>query len=413
MGRTYQGYTSTTFEDKKAGKHYAKLIIDLGNGKTETRSRQATGKRHAETLRAELVREYLLERDSRTVEGMTMRVLIEKFKAAEVTPAVYLGERKVGGYKHPKKVESYLTILETYWGDKIVRSITPQDVMEFKRYLIALPKERGGGERSVHNVNGINRHLRIVLNYARRNQWIDRNPCSDVKGFIDASNEMPRKRAEDDGEVERLIAQCIPPRDHLRPWIVIAIETALRPGEISKLTRGDIDFERKVIVARATNTKTNRRREVPMTEILEAELRLWFQTIDRDREWSQRVPNVPTANIFGGYKSNKTAFATACRDANIQNLQRKDLRKWGVTRLATALRAAGIPDIHGMAITGHTVLKTYTDYVITDQTVVDTARLALDALREAKAKAKEEKEKAKKKSKGKGKKSAPKSDQKA
>jgi hypothetical protein len=84
--------------------------------------------------------------------------------------------------------------------------------------------------------------------------------------------------------------------------------------------------------------------------------------------------------------TNKKAFKTACRDAKIENLQRKDLRKWGTTRLVAALRGYGIPELHGMAITGHTKISTFQWYLNTDRDTVTAAAAALDARRKKKEK---------------------------
>src|SRR5262249_47597536 len=149
---------------------------------------------------------------------------------------------------------------------------------------------------------------------------------------INPGDEVPRRRPEKRGEFEKLLRQCVGPRAHLRPWILCAIETSMRPGEITRLTRGDILFDEGVIRVTASNSKTNRERYVPLTAPLAAELRSWFNAVAEDPVLSEKFPDGPESRIFGEAKTNRKAFATACRLAGIRNLQRKDLRKWATTR---------------------------------------------------------------------------------
>ena len=303
---------------------------------------------------------------------------------------VYLGERKVAGYKHKDRLENRIDRLVEYFGPVLLADLTVPKIEDYKLHLIKMPTKRKDAEgnpkqRSPYYVNHQLRTLRLLLNFAKRRHWIQENPFNLAgEPLINPGDELPRHRPENPGELDRLIEKCAGPRVHVRPWIVTAIETALRPGEIDRLTRADVLFDQGVIVARATTTKTNRRREVPLTRLLAAELRAWLRFVAEDEEWSERVPDRPDALIFGGVKSNKKAFSTACRNAGIENLQRKDLRKWGTTRLVAALRRHNIPELHGMTITGHTRISTYRWYLNTDRETVTAAGAALDAERNQK-----------------------------
>jgi integrase len=73
----------------------------------------------------------------------------------------------------------------------------------------------------------------------------------------------------------------------------------MRPGEITRLMRGDILFNEGLIRVTASNSKTNRERYVPLTAPLAAELRRWLNFIAEDPVWLEAVPDKLEARIFG------------------------------------------------------------------------------------------------------------------
>ena len=386
MPRQSKGYSKTVVKMK--GKWYGRLRITRAPG-GQYYTRQARNKTHARQLVDDLEERYIAGgSEALNAENMTFADLVERFKEKRLIDPVYLGERKVAGYKHKEKLEGRLARLVEYFGDTLLTNITVGKIEDYKLYLITTPTRRKDANgnpkpRSPYDVNHQLRALRMALNFAKRNHWIRENPFNLAgQPLINPGDELPRHRPEREGELDALLQQCVGPRAHLRPWIVCAIETAMRPGEIDRLTRADVLFDQGVIIARATTTKTNRRREVPLTRLLAAELQNWFNFVAADEAWSERVPDAPDAPIFGGIKSNKRAFKTACRLAGVADLQRKDLRKWGTTRLVAALRKAGIPELHGMTITGHTKIATYQWYLNTDRQTVTAAGEALDAQRD-------------------------------
>lgn len=376
MPRKSKGYSKTAL--KKKGHYYGRLRITKPPG-GEYWTRQAKNKTHARQLTDELEAKYIDGGiEALNAEDMTFADLVARFKQKRLIDPIYLGERKVAGYKHKDRLDSRINRLAEYFGAVLLSDLTLPKIEDYKLHLIKTPT-RYKKPRSPYDVNHQLRTLRLLLNFAKRNRWIRESPFNLADGaLINPGDELPRRRMEEPGELERLLEECVGPRAHLRPWIVCAVETSMRVGEIDRLTRADVQ---KVIIARASTTKTNRAREVPLTSLLAAELHAWLEFVAEDPEWSKRVSDRPDALIFGGIKSNKKAFQTACREAQITNLQRKDLRKWGTTRLVAALRKAGIPELHGMVITGHTRISTYQWYLNTDRATVTAAADALDAQR--------------------------------
>jgi len=202
---------------------------------------------------------------------MTFADLVARFKEKRLIDPVFIGERKVAGYKHKDKLESRIDRLAEYFGEQLLSQITLAQIEDYKLYLIKTPT-RFEKQRSVYDVNHQLRTLRLLLNFAKKSRWLKESPM--------------------------------------------------------------------------------------------------------------RVPDEPSARIFGPAASNRKAFATACRKAGIKNLQRKDLRKWATTRYVAGARRAGIPENQVMTMTGHTKFETFRWYLLTDRETVRSLGEALDTNRE-------------------------------
>lgn len=384
MPRRSKGYSKTAY--KKKGKWYGRLRLSIGPaGRPKEYMRQARNKTHARQLADELEEKYVAGgTEALDAENMTFADLVARFKEKRLIEPVYIGERKVAGYKHKGKLEGRIDRLAEYFGAQLLSQITLAQIEDYKVHLIKTPT-RFEKQRSVYDVNHQLRTLRLLLNFAKKSRWLKENPMDfATEPLINPGDEIPRSRPEKRGEFEKLLRQCVGPRVHLRPWILCAIETSMRPGEITRLTREDILFDEGVIRVTASNSKTNRERYVPLTAPLAAELRGWLNFIAEDPVWSEAVPDEPGARIFGPAASNRKAFSTACRLAGIKDLQRKDLRKWATTRYVAGARRAGIPENQVMTVTGHTKFETFRWYLLTDKETVRSLGDALDAERESK-----------------------------
>lgn len=150
-------------------------------------------------------------------------------------------------------------------------------------------------------------------------------------------------------EERRLLEVCKGRRSHLKPLITTATDTAMRRGELFKLQWRDVNFEKNLITVQATNSKTEKERVIGMTPRVRVELnRLW--------ELSPKKLNI---SVFGITDTIKTAWKSACKEAEIDGLRFHDLRHTATTRLIRA----GVPHTEVMKITGHTQIKTFLRYL--------------------------------------------------
>lgn len=368
---------------------YARIRWEDHTGRIRTQEKRATSRTAAKALRDQMAARFEAEGPPKAnADRLTFADLARQYIEERCVPAVYAGERKIAGQKHPEKLRNHVERLVSYFGPRRLLELQQdwEAVQTYKMHLLATPTQHGR-PRSIHDVNNQLRILRAVLNFGRRKGWIHTSPFLIGEPLINPGDELPRAREERPGEIEALLAVCTGRRAHLRPWIVVAHQTAARPGEVSRIERRDLLWDEGLIRLRASTTKTNRERFVPMTESLRTELRAWLEFVASDPGWSREVPDEPTARIFGKGASNKTAFFAACREAGIANLQRKDLRKFSTTRLVAALEAAGIHHIHGMAITGHTQEKTFRTYIVTGKAMAQEVAAALEAWQQRKQEA--------------------------
>ena len=114
--------------------------------------------------------------------------------------------------------------------------------------------------------------------------------------------------------------------DHLRPILIVALNTGMRKSEILNLKWEDIDFRQKMIYI--LNTKNNEKREIPMNQVV-------FDTLPKIRK------HPDSSYIFYNrdgkpYGDIKKAFSSARKRAGIKNFRFHDLRHTFTSHLVMA-----------------------------------------------------------------------------
>jgi integrase len=305
-------------------------------------------------------------------DRMTLSELADKYKEAKVFPAVIRDGHKVAGLKSHKPVLTYIKIAKEHFGKKPIRSIKPRDIEHFRNVRLNTPveievsvpvrrlneqtkrmkkvllKEKRVTPRKLASVNRELATLRRMLNYAVNEGWLLHNPFDRTENLVSNASEKAREKVLSYEEEARLLAECTGDRAHLKPVLICALDTAMRPDEIFKLLWSDVDLSEDVIRVRAENTKTETERIVGITPRLHEELQgLWASG-----------PKRSDLSVFG-VASVKNSFKTACRLANIRDFRFRDCRHTATTRMVNS----GIPQAEIMKMTGHTQLKTFLRYV--------------------------------------------------
>jgi integrase len=358
MGRFREG----SVIHKKDGV-YARIRWTDEDGRKKEKARKADNVTTAKILIKRMLRE-IDDHGSQSLDSdrMTFAALADYYSKHHLLPPVYVDGRKVAGLRSLASTTARWSVLKEYFGSKRLRSITYGDLVRFHSDRInTLTVHKR--PRSITSVNRELEVLRNMLNVACREGWIHKNPFSSGPPIIQKAHEKKRERILTFEQEERLIAACTGRREHLRPVLVMALDTGLRKGEILSLTWSDVDFEGRVINIRAFNTKTERERSAAMTPRLEHELLSLYQAQPQNAE----------GRVFGLIDNVKKSFTSACREAAIEGLRLHDCRHTFATRLIEA----GVPQAEVSRLLGHTTTSMTDRYINAD---ITTARRAVDAL---------------------------------
>jgi len=193
--------------------------------------------------------------------------------------------------------------LKAHFAGKYLYEITPLTVEKFK---IERAKEV-----SPATTNRTLTCLKSMFNRAITwGKFRGENPVNKVKFFIENNTRLRYLEKE---EIVKLLKNC---GGHLKPIVVIALNTGMRRGEILNLKWQDIDFRRGIIYL--LRTKNNERREVPMNEAVKMALIK-----------VRKHPNSAYAFCSRGGKpfyNVRKSFFTALKKSGIINFHFHDLR---------------------------------------------------------------------------------------
>lgn len=188
----------------------------------------------------------------------------------------------------------------------------------------------------------VNKELNLIahaLETARR-EWgihIAENPVRLVRRPQGAK---PRDRRLVGDEGQRLLMACEDARNpFLLPVVKLAIETAMRQGEIVSLDWKHVDL--KKCIAYLPETKNGEARGVPLSSVAVATIRSIPQSIN-----GRLFPGVTAEAI-------KRAFMRACKRAEIEDFHFHDLRHEATSRLFEK----GLNPMEVASITGHKTLQ--------------------------------------------------------
>lgn len=176
--------------------------------------------------------------------------------------------------------------------------------------------------------------------------WLQENPMAKIKR---PESSEPRSRRLHEGEYEALMHVSgfdlgIRPDSvaaRVGAAITFAIETAMRAGEICKLSWWHIDWERSLLLIPISNSKTGRAREVPLSKRALQILR----TMQGASNCNELVFGLSSQQLDANYRKLRNS-------ALIEGLNFHDLRREALTRLAEKV------DVMTLAkISGHKNLK--------------------------------------------------------
>lgn len=294
-------------------------------------------------------------------ERMTFARLTEVCSKQFYKTAVIENGVKTEGVRSLAGIRSALKNLNSYFGKRRIGEITTESLFDYRQ------RRQTQGVK----IATINRELaamRRMMRYAYSRGWIVRDIFFGAKAIV-TSAESVRSRILTEGEQERLLAACEGERTvtytrtrfgkaetvtarvtvknpHLKAIILLAVDAGMRRGEILKLVWADIDLEAEIITVKASNTKTETERLVPLTDRTKREL-------DRVRLFTPLGEKRPFP-----FTDFKHSWETAKRIAGIDDLRFHDLRASAITRW----QRDGLPLAIASKIAGHTNPQTTAKY---------------------------------------------------
>lgn len=303
-------------------------VLDWTNANGDRRRRTlSTDKRVAERMRAEII----VQRDLQlaglgSVEGQSMS--LDALKAMHLED---LATRSTP--HHVLNVECILNRALSAIPAQRVRDLRPYDLIRYRAELLRM----GLGHRTA------NHHLARVqgmLRWAKRMGLIAQNPVEGIDKLPETEKyQRRRRRALGESEIQRFLVaaerddeRCaVDTRGLVRvpqsPFFRTLIVTGARYGELRQVNWGDVDLFQRLMLFRADNTKSGKRRVVPLPDDIVGEL-MRLHAVHRELLGHDPGSSDPVFRTPEG--------AAWCKPSNNVN---RILRR--------VLEAAGIPPVDG------------------------------------------------------------------
>jgi len=211
-----------------------------------------------------------------------------------------------------KRDEFSIKCLSTFFCEKYLHEISSFDVENYKHHRIQ--------EVSSSTVNRELSCLKTIFNKAIEWGKIHKNPTNKVKPFKENKHRLRYLNKE---EIKALYNACA---EHLKPIIIVTLNTGMRKGEILNLEWEQVDFRQKIIYL--LDTKNNEKREIPMNAVV-------FDTLLKVKKHPDS-PYIFCNKDGEPYGSIKTVFWHALKRTGIKNFRFHDLRHTFASHLVMA-----------------------------------------------------------------------------
>lgn len=254
--------------------------------------------------------------------------------------------------------ETSLGNLKPFFKGKTMQEIGPELVENYKA------KRKADITKRKTHITGatINREialLKTIFNKAVEWGKIEKNPLDKVKKFKE--NHVKNMKILKDDEAIRLIDSASP---HLKPILIIALNTGMRRNEILSLKWENVNFNKGLIFIE--DAKSGKPREIPMNYMVYEILK----ELSRNSEYIFFNPKTKSHIL-----DIKTSFKTACKRADIKGLRLHDLRHTAASRMIQA----GIDLVTVSKILGHSSIQMTMRYV---HSTTEIMRKAVEKLAE-------------------------------
>ncbi|MFL9936306.1 tyrosine-type recombinase/integrase [Paraburkholderia sp. RL18-103-BIB-C] len=166
--------------------------------------------------------------------------------------------------------------------------------------------------------------------------------------------------------------------DHLQPFVVAALNTGMRKGELFALQWADVDLELRTIHVQRGTTKDDERRDIPITDELLECLKAWKPLAHRVYVFGNKETDAPITDV-------SSAWEALLEAAEITRFRFHDCRHDFASRIVQA----GVDLNRVRVLLGHSDIKTVLRYAhLSPDHLHDAINTAFNVPRRALAKAK-------------------------
>jgi len=223
-----------------------------------------------------------------------------------------------------------IKFLNEYFGNKSLQQINTWHVEQYKSNR-KKQLTRYGKPPANATVNRELACLKTMFKKAIDWDLTSNNPAKDVKLFKENNINL---RILSNEEFQRLYYES---SESLKSFLLIMVNTGMRPNEIFKLKWNDVDMKQKYI--NITDSKNGDPRIIPINDVLY----LCLSSLDKANEY------VLTHSDGSQVKSNKGAFCSALKKSGIDHCRIYDLRH----TFASNLVMAGVDIVTVKELLGH------------------------------------------------------------
>ena len=232
--------------------------------------------------------------------------------------ARFLAEGEVKAY-HLERSKMFLP----FFSEMQLGQITRNEVIRYRKHRHAeyLRKQKEDNVKPLSDTT-VNRDIEVIrhlLFWAADEGFIPTNPIARIRM---ARARRQRRPVMPVGEEAKLLPFC---SDHLRPIVIIALDTGMRRGELLNQLFEHIDFDRRLISVTHSKTPEGEHRLIPMTQRV-------FYLLSAIRKPSGLVFTYDDRPI----RSLKTGWAGAQRRTELPHYRFHDLRHTFNSRLVEA-----------------------------------------------------------------------------
>ncbi|MDT8376419.1 MAG: site-specific integrase [Mariprofundaceae bacterium] len=274
-----------------------------------------------------------LWRDMGDADKTTLHECLERYRT-EVTP------KKKGA---PQELSRLNVLQRSSLAECFMINVRSKDVADYRNHREA----KGLAANTIRNELNL---LSAIFETCRKEWGMEAllNPVKDVKR---PTPPQGRDRRLAEGEEQKLLDAAGENRSPwIRPIIILALESAMRAGEIAGLNWKYVNIKKRQIFL--PKTKNGEARKVPLSSKAISEL--------------QSLPRRIDGHVFGiGSKSISYTFQSVCKAADVDGLRFHDLRHEATSRMFEK----GLDASRVKAITGHktwAMLDRYTHHKIED-----------------------------------------------